>query len=132
MNSALVRAAWGLAWITGASAQEPAADAVPVVPVDATAPAPTDSTDAPPAARGVGAGIGEIVVTAQRKAETVQDIPIAISVFAGEDLEKLGVTDTRDLGKVVPGFHFADNGYGSPVYSLRGIGFNDYSYSSAG
>jgi len=74
--------------------------------------------------------VEEIVVTAQRKSEAINDVPIAISAFTGDTLDALGVTDTRDLGKIVPGFTAADSGGNTPVYTLRGIGFNDQTYTA--
>lgn len=80
--------------------------------------------------RGGGLGIEEVVVTAQRRAEAINDIPISITAFSGDTLAALGVTDTRDLGNVTPGFTAADSGYNTPVYTLRGIGFNDTTYTA--
>ena len=78
----------------------------------------------------VGLGIEEIIVTSQRRSEAINDVPIAITAFSGETLAALGVTDTRDLGNVTPGFTAADSGYNTPVYTLRGIGFNDTTYTA--
>ncbi len=74
--------------------------------------------------------IEEIVVTAQKKSESINDVPIAISAFTGDTLKTLGMTDTRDLGKIVPGFNASDSGYNTPVYTLRGVGFNDTTYTA--
>lgn len=55
---------------------------------------------------------------------------MAISTFRGEDLQAQGVRDTRDLGKLVPGFTAADSGFETPIYTLRGVGFADSSFSA--
>ncbi len=47
-------------------------------------------------------GIGEIVVTAQKRAENIQDVPIAISAVGSEYLESRGVTSIDGLGTVSP------------------------------
>ena len=47
-------------------------------------------------------GIGEIVVTAQKRAENIQDVPIAISAVGSEYLESRGVTSIDGLGNVSP------------------------------
>lgn len=70
----------------------------------------------------------EVVVTAQKREESVNDVPIAVSALSGEAMEAMGITDTRDLNVAVPGFSASDGGYGSPVYTLRGVGFNDATY----
>ena len=91
---------------------------------------------APPAAQASAAappnvGIEEIVVTAQKHAELASEVPIAISAFSGEALHDLGVVDTRDLGKIVPGFSYAESGYSVPIYTLRGVGFNEASQTAS-
>jgi outer membrane receptor protein involved in Fe transport len=80
--------------------------------------------------RGIST-IEEIVVTAQKHEESINNVPLAISAFSGSDLKALGVSDTRDLGNLVPGFTYGDSGYGVPVYSIRGIGFNDPSETAS-
>ena len=49
-----------------------------------------------------GAGIGEIIVTAQKRAENIQDVPIAISAVSGEFLESRGITSIDSLGSIAP------------------------------
>ena len=68
-------------------------------------------------------GIEEVVVTATRRAENVQSIPVAVSAFTGEDLANLGVTETLDVAKIVPNFVAHNNtGLGTAnTYSLRGL-----------
>jgi len=44
----------------------------------------------------------EIVVTATKRAESIQDVPISISAFSGDFLEKSGVSDMTGLGKITP------------------------------
>lgn len=53
----------------------------------------------------------EIVVTARKREESLQDIPLAISAFSARDIEQLGITDPADLARFTPGFSF-DNGFG--------------------
>jgi iron complex outermembrane recepter protein len=69
-------------------------------------------------------GIAEIVVTAQRRSENVQDVPIAISAFSAEQLEAQGVTNTLQIGQYVPNLVAQNNtGIGSAnAYFLRGLG----------
>ena len=81
----------------------------------ATAPAPQDEP----------AGLQEITVTAQRRAQTVQDIPYNISVVAGDSLGGPSVDDSSDLAKVVPGLLTVDSGPaargGNNNFTLRGL-----------
>jgi outer membrane receptor protein involved in Fe transport len=93
------------------------------------APPPPPVDDAPGQLQ-LGPRIEEIVVTAQKREESINSVPVAITAVTGETLQALGVTDTRDLGAVVPGFTAADSGYNTPVYTLRGVGFNDTTYTA--
>jgi iron complex outermembrane receptor protein len=63
----------------------------------------------------------EIVVTAQKRAQNVNEIPLAISAFTAEALDRSGVTNTRDLQLVTPGLAFTQAAY-APQPSIRGIG----------
>src|SRR3546814_17740726 len=52
---------------------------------------------------GVDAGLGDIVVTAQRKSENLQKVPIVIQAFSAEKLQASGISTTADLAIVTPG-----------------------------
>ena len=112
-------------------AQATAADAAPLDTIPVTGPGAEPSAAATAEPRSRGLGIEEIVVTAQKREEAINDVPIAISAFSGKDLEALGVTDTRDLNNLVPGFSYGESGYNTPVYSLRGVGFNEASQTAS-
>lgn len=72
----------------------------------------------------------EVIVTAQKRSESINDVPLSIQAFTGDTLKQLGITDTRDLQALVPGFTYADSGQNTPVYTLRGVGFNDTTYNA--
>ena len=76
------------------------------------------------AAEADDGGIVDIVVTAQRRAEKVQDVPIAISAFSADQLQAQGVSNTLQLGQYVPNLVAQNNtGIGSAnAYFLRGLG----------
>uniref|UniRef100_UPI0035626035 TonB-dependent receptor n=1 Tax=Zhongshania sp. TaxID=1971902 RepID=UPI0035626035 len=78
-----------------------------------------------------GLSIEEVLVTAQKREEGANDIPLAIATYTGEDLVALGVSDTTDLGKLLPGFSYADGGFNTPIYTLRGVGFNENSQTAS-
>lgn len=65
-------------------------------------------------------GIEEIVVTAQKRSEAVQDVPIAISAFTAETIERQGLDDALDLQLQVPNLLIV----GNDRPTLRGIGNN--------
>jgi iron complex outermembrane receptor protein len=66
---------------------------------------------------------GEIVVTAQKRAQTLSDVPISVTALTGAQLVEKGINDVQDLVKVTPGLSVANTARGVPVISLRGIGF---------
>ncbi|WP_448214023.1 TonB-dependent receptor [Colwellia sp. MEBiC06753] len=68
-----------------------------------------------------------ISVTAQKRSQSINEVPMAISAFNANDLKELGIEDTSDLANAVPGFNFSDTAFGPPVYTLRGVGFNESS-----
>lgn len=76
------------------------------------------------------AASGEIIVTATKRSESVNDVPMSIIAASGDDLAAAGVRGADDLGKIVPGFTFTQSAYSTPVYSLRGVGFYNYDIAS--
>ena len=77
----------------------------------------------------------EIIVTATRRAESIQDIPIAVTAVLPEDLEKQGVVNIQNLGSVAPSFATsnAQIASGSVVLRMRGVGTtsNNIGFESA-
>ncbi|WP_195908471.1 TonB-dependent receptor [Novosphingobium sp. Gsoil 351] len=66
----------------------------------------------------------EIVVTAQRRAESVQDVPISITALTGETLTRAGITDTESLSTLTPGLLVQRSVVGQ--IRIRGIGNENY------
>lgn len=75
---------------------------------------------APVAADGES-GDGEILVTARRRAESLLEVPIAINVVSGDQIQQDGITRTEDLQFLVPGLSVVSFIGGANV-SLRGVG----------
>ncbi len=86
---------------------------------------PAQAQDAPPPAAAATpqsqGGLEEIIVTAQRRGENLQDTPLAVTAITGDTALSKGVTNTFDLQIVTPGLVIADSGIGPAVY-LRGVG----------
>ncbi|MEH6569611.1 MAG: TonB-dependent receptor [Halioglobus sp.] len=72
----------------------------------------------------------EVIVTAQKRAESSQDIPLAVSAISSETLENLGITQTQDLVKLSPSLSVG-GGFGTSkqntAFSMRGIGTSSFS-----
>ncbi len=79
-------------------------------------------------------GIAEIVVTAQKRAENVQDVPIAISAFSAESLQERAVSSVASLSNISPnvtldaGTPFSGSSAVLSAY-IRGIGANDFAFN---
>ncbi len=69
---------------------------------------------------GRSGGIEEIVVTAEKRAESLQDVSVAISAFTGDTLRDQGVTGIEDLSSLAPGLMVSENG-GNVEIAMRGI-----------
>lgn len=84
-----------------------------------------------PLRRGQISPLGEIVVTAQKRAETSQKVPLAINAFGGEQLKQLGDVNVNTVAQLVPGFTVAPSFRGPQIYTLRGVGFNTPNLSAS-
>ena len=65
--------------------------------------------------------IQEIVVTAQRRNESIQNVPITIQAITGDQLKSLGVSTLDDLLKYTPNVTFSGNGPGTGNIFMRGL-----------
>lgn len=74
-----------------------------------------------PAARSNSRMVEEVVVTAQKREENIQDVPIAITAFSAEKLDALGIQSAQDLERITPGLTIT-NAAGFNVAYLRGVG----------
>lgn len=69
----------------------------------------------------------EIVVTAQKRAQNVQDVGISITTYSGDQLRELGVTDSPELAAFTPGVHISGNLAGQNTQlTIRGVTQNDF------
>ncbi|MCW1432330.1 TonB-dependent receptor [Novosphingobium sp. JCM 18896] len=93
--------------------------------------AQAQDTGAPAAQPEATADNNEIIVTAQKRQQSVNDVGLSITAASGAELRALGVTDSGDLAKVTPGFTFTKSQDGTPLYTLRGVGFNDYTLGAS-
>jgi outer membrane receptor protein involved in Fe transport len=74
----------------------------------------------PPAATST---LEEVVVTAQRKAEQIQDVPIAVTAFSPTDLKDQRIETGANLAQAVPNMTFQPGAYAKPNFVIRGIGY---------
>jgi iron complex outermembrane receptor protein len=68
-------------------------------------------------------GFDDIVVTARRREESAQTVPVSVTAFSGAALEQRGVRELQDLNAITPGFRFgAEGGKNNNSLILRGLG----------
>ncbi len=69
----------------------------------------------------------EIVVTAQKREENVQDVGIAIAAFSGEQLRAMGIENSADIASFTPGVHLSGSLAGQNTqFTIRGVTQNDF------
>src|SRR5215469_2119545 len=66
--------------------------------------------------------LDEVVVTALKRKERLQDVPASISTISSDALDKLNVQDFSQVADSVPGLAYATTGVGNSQYIIRGIG----------
>jgi len=73
-------------------------------------------------------GIEEIIVTARQQEESLQDVPVTVTVMSEIDLDRYNITSLTDAAKMVPNFRInaGGSGNGTNIY-LRGIGSSSIS-----
>jgi iron complex outermembrane recepter protein len=83
--------------------------------------------DAPAARPAAAGGLEEVTVTARRREELLQDVPVAISAFSGEDLLLRGASDIGELTQAVPSVTFEPSRATNSTLTafIRGVGQQD-------
>ena len=78
-------------------------------------------------ARAQSGVLEEIIVTAQKREQSIQDVGIAITAFSGEQIRELGFEDSFDIASMTPGVHISGNNGGQKtLFTIRGVTQNDF------
>jgi len=78
------------------------------------------------------AELEEVVVTAQKRTESIQDVPVSITALSAKQLAEARIDDASALTAYVPNLQVsAPLGSSTPVFSLRGVSMSDYSLNQA-
>src|SRR5262252_3486273 len=72
------------------------------------------------ATTGGGPVLQEVVVTARKRAENLQDVPLSVDVFTQKDMENLGITGLEDYVQKSPNMSFISTGPGTQIIVIRG------------
>lgn len=119
--------------LTGTAIAAPAAaqDAPPSTPATAApnidptraSDAPAQDLQAPAATTGDDVATGDIVVTAQKRSERLQDVPLAVTAVTGDALANRQINDTANLAQAVPSLSFQQgNNPTNTSFRIRGVG----------
>lgn len=112
----------------GAVHQPPAQDAAPPAetpPADAPPAEAEEAPPAPPPAVGDAEG-NDILVTANKREQTLQSVPVAISVTTAETLDRAKIRDIKDLASMVPSLRVKENqSSANTSFIIRGFGNGD-------
>ncbi|WP_066557557.1 TonB-dependent receptor [Croceicoccus bisphenolivorans] len=103
--------------------------AVPAIMLAGATPALAQNEET--AAAPSTATLNEIIVTANKREQAINDVGLSITVQSGEDMTIKGIDSPTDLGKIVPGLTVQPSPFNTPVYTLRGIGFYETTLSAA-
>ncbi len=71
-------------------------------------------------------GLGEVIVTAQKRQQSLQDVPLSVSAFSGEFLQEARLGDIRGLVDFTPGFSGNTEDSFTDALAMRGIATNDF------
>ena len=75
--------------------------------------------------------IEEILVTAQKREQSAQDVGVAVTAFSEDEIRELGMLRPEDLSAHTPGLDIKNAlGNYNPVFTLRGVGLNDYNVNN--
>ena len=76
---------------------------------------------------GQSMGANEIVVTANKREQNLNDVGLTISAISGDALKEQRITTMEDLSSAVPGLVYAASTANTPILTIRGVGFNESS-----
>jgi iron complex outermembrane receptor protein len=91
--------------------------------------APTLAQEAQASQGGDGAtatSFGDIVVTANKRGENIQKVPIAITAYSGDQLKALGITEATQITQHIPGLQLNAWSPNVTIFNLRGISQNNF------
>jgi iron complex outermembrane receptor protein len=122
--------------VSEASPAQSESPSTPSEPADAQRAAPTqsESSEAAPAADIAAStqdepiNLEEVIVTARKQAESLQEVPLSIAAVSGDQLEQRSIENLEALGRTTPNFHFSEQPNGGRlggIAFIRGVGQRD-------
>lgn len=75
---------------------------------------------------GAAQMLDEIVVTAQKRDENLQDVPVSVTAYTGDQIDALGITDFTEITQQIPGLQLNAWSPNLTIFNLRGISQNSF------
>lgn len=94
-----------------------------LLPLPALAATPADLAE-PAAEAQTNTTVQEVLVTARRRTESLQDVPLSISALSGAQLERSGVTTLEQVTKIQPSLQLISSNARNTAVTIRGLGSN--------
>ena len=86
----------------------------------------------PNLALGQQSALEEVIVTAQKREQDINDVGITVNAFTAAQLENYGVRSAEDLEALTPGMTITNSQpSGVPIYTIRGVGFAEFSTTAS-
>lgn len=76
------------------------------------------------------ADVTEIVVTAQKRSESINDVGITITALGQKELERKGISSLSDVAAAIPTLQYSLSQNNTPIFTMRGVGFYESSLAS--
>jgi hypothetical protein len=74
-----------------------------------------------------GVESGDIIVTANKREENLNKVGLTITAISGEALSERGISSLEDIAAVIPGLAYSSSTANTPIFTLRGVGFQESS-----
>lgn len=71
--------------------------------------------------------LAEIIVTANKREENIEKVGLSVRAISGEQLAERRVVSLEDVAAAVPGLSYAPSANNTPIFTMRGVGFNESS-----
>jgi iron complex outermembrane receptor protein len=71
-----------------------------------------------------GAVLEEIVVTANKRQQSINDVGLTVTALSGDAIRNRQITNPEEFAAIIPGLALAPSSHNTPVYTLRGVGYN--------
>jgi len=92
--------------------------------------APSTAAASPAASAQSGTQLQEIIVTAQKRSQKINDVGMAITAATGTELIQRNVTSVAGLTRIEPSLQVSQSNNGTPVYTIRGVGYFEQSLTA--